>query len=533
MRYNMKENEKHLSFKRYVTLTSVIVLLLMMMFFIVDLESFVRAQESNLDQEEQFDSTKSDYADFANIEDVSDEIVMIEGSELERTKDLKELEEALAEEKTIVFLSLPTQDYIEKHELNEILGIRKIIGEKTQKELNLVSGFMLGGFYQFKKLTYDSFDLDLLFSTKVYAYGKKTKEKEYPIIWRNTYNKNEVYVVNGPFMETKAAYGIIAAILSEVHEDYIYPVINARLMTYEGFPYVSYKNKKQLEKNYNRDAMKLQHDILLPDLLSINKYRSFIPNGFFRLGFDEPKITEIKPNDQRQLTTYKEQIFNDGGEVGLQYSGNIEQDLQDYHRLFKDSTVKSIIINDETTDDELEEILEVAESVEVVVGPYQKDKNYQYINDQVVYLPFTATGVEQSAQDEFDFVAMVTAFGTITHNLDIEEIMDPADGKEKWTGAHKEYVQFLDNYRKRFDFIGDRTMTETADVLKTLINNAPEIEKSTNIITLTFPEWYGESDYILRTTKKVKQIKNGKIKKIEDNVYLITAKDKEVEIQVE
>lgn len=529
----LETRRKYLSVTRYVTLTSVIILLLVMMFFIMDVESFVRVKELELANEEQFTFKENNFADFVNQADRSEDMLMIEGSELKTEKEAEQLEQLIEEQKTLIFLSLPTQDYIEQYDLNELLGIRKVFGQHTQKELNLVSGFMLGGFHQFEDLIYNALDLDLLFSTKVYAYGKKTQDKGSPVIWRNTYNNSEVYVVNGPFMETDASDGITSAILAEIEEDYIYPVLNARLMVYESFPYVSDKNKKQLEKNYNRDAMRVQHDILFPDLLSINKLRGFIPNGFFRLGFEETELSKISPNNQRELTSYQAQLFKDGGEVGLRYTGDIERDLNGYNQVFKDSDVKSVLINAETTDTEIAEILEATEAVETIIGPFEKEKNYQYLNDQAIYLPFTSEGIVRSGQAELEFVSMVTAHGTIAQNLDLEEIINPADGQEKWTGGHKKYVQFIDNYRKQFSFLDSRNITETSTILKNLLNNAPAINKSSNTIEISFPNWQGESHYILRTPKKIKSVENGTFKEIEENAYLITAQGQRVEVKIE
>lgn len=528
-----KSQEKYLSVRRYATLTAIIVLLLGMIFFVMDLESFVRARETALGQEEVSEFQASTLADFVSRADALEDVLMIEGSELETFEDIQQLEEFVEEQKTLIFLSLPTQETIETYGLSEMFGIQEIYGEHTQKELNLVAGFMLGGFHQFEGLVYEMLDLELSFSTKVYAYGKRTETKSYPVIWRNTYKNNEVFIVNGPFMQTEAFIGILSALMAEIEEDYIYPVINTRLMVYESFPYISDKNKEALEEKYNRDAMKVQHDILFPDLLSINKLRGFVPNGFFRLGFAGEERNAISSFDQQQLTTYKDQLFKDGGEVGLRYSGDIAQDQKDYQQVFGEASIKSVLIHEDTTDAEIDEILETIESVEAIVGPFQKEKNYQYLNDRAVYLPFTSEGFVESGQEELDFVAMATAYGTMIHHLDLAEVIDPADGKEKWTGGQKAYVQFLDRYREPFIFLKDRNITETATELKTLLNNVPVLRKSSHQIELSFPNEPEAAYYMLRTAKKVKNVKNGTFKNIEKDTYLIKAIGQQVEINVE
>lgn len=529
MNYKMNREEKHLTIHRYATLTSIILFLLVMLFFILDLESFVRKQEANTKNRPPFLETSDQSLNLMKQVDLAEDVLFIHGKELETEQDLEEMREFIAEEKVIVFLNLPEAASIENYQLDEVLGIDKIEGKSVQKELNLVPGFLLGGLYQLEDLTYHALDLDLSFSTKVYAYGEKTAASDWPIIWRNTYKGSEIYTVNGPFMETNAFYGILSGILAEVHEDYLYPIVNARLMVYENFPYLSYENQQELEANYNRDAMKLQHDILFPDLLSMNKLRGFIPNGFFRAGFAENATNNLKRHHRQQLETYQEQLFKDGGEIGLSDSGAIQEDQIAYERIFGEGPIQSVLVSDETTD--LEAILQAVPTVEAIIGPFQKEKSFAYLNEQAVYLPFTAEGFEQSGQDELEFISMVTAFGTIIHNLNIEEILQSANGTEKWTGGQKAYAEFLDKHREKFSFLKNRNVTETSDALKVLLNQPPKINKNADKIHLHFPTKEGQPYYILRTNKKIQRIENAHFKEIEENAYLIQMSGQDVTIQ--
>lgn len=525
----MAKKEKYLNVRSYLTLSAIIVFLLIMMFIIIDLEGFVRKQGAVSGQEQTQPPTTETGAQELVRPDLLEDLLLIEGKDVKTQADWDALAESTSEKKALIFLSLPTDAVIEDLELEELLGITKLKEKQQQKELQIIAGFLIGGPYQIKKLAYPSLNIELGFSTKVYAYSEKKDGDKLPVIWRNTYNNQEVYVVNGPFMESNASYGILSAIMAQINDDYIYPVVNSRLMVYENFPYLSYKNTAELERNYNRDAMKLQHDILFPNILTINKRRGLIPNAFFRAGFQE-KLQQIPPHNERELISYHEQITDAGGEIGLTVSETAAKDERIYREVFQDQAVTSLFIRQEETD--LPKLLEDFSAVEAVFGPSQPELNLQYLNEEVVYIPFTLEGLKPAAQEELDFLAMVTAYGMLVQNLNMEEIIQSEDGEENWTGGQKSYIKFIDQYRERFNFLKERNLTGTAGAVKIYLNQSPQIQQTADKIELQDANQSKDSSYILRTDKKISRITNARSKEIDADAYLIEATGGKIEISL-
>jgi hypothetical protein len=569
---NNKEQSYKIKNKNYFILASIIVLLFTLMISMGNLNYFVTKtkEKSNMDNKDILYSLKEEskavinpsclivageaksdsieiiegglekakigYLSKAKFEDITEDelksvkIIIINGNKFDTLGNADILFEYLKKGKNIIFTSMPDVSYIETRGLREIMGIKNITASKNQQGVNFLPGFMLGGLLELSELSFKAPEVELLSTTKTYV----TSSKKLPVIWRNTYGESEIYVVNGPFFETNAGYGILSAIMAQIYPDYIYPVVNAQVFTYTGLPYVSNENTSELEKLYSRNAMQLQQDILIPDILSTNRLRKLIPSGFLIDSFHKDYIGEINNYSEKQISNYEKEIYKLGGEVGVVFSGDLEKDIKVYHDLFSYKNFKSILVNK----DNLETLNKLIDNekytfIESVVGPWiVKKKSFGYLNKSSVYIPFTIDGVVNTDLEKLEFYSGVTAFGAIIQNLDLKQVIYPQKDKDNWLNVLREYNKFIDSYREKFKMIKSRNITDTAQLVKQFQVDSPSINYINNKIEIRFKEWHGECYYILRTNKDVDDITNGTIEKIEEGAYLVTVKNKEVNINL-
>lgn len=569
---NNKEQDYKVSHRNYLVIASIIVSLFVLMIIIANLNYFVSLDKKNADGEannisysiekekqaaikpsclivtgkDKNDSigiveaslkkAKIGYISKEKLKDITDselqeaEIIIVNGMEFSNLGNVDIFQKCLKKGKHIIFTSMPDVDYINTSGLDKIMGIKNITQLRQQKGVKFLPGFMLGGLLELSKLSYKAPEVKLLSTTKTYVTGSKNSA----VIWRNTYNESEIYVVNGPFFQTNAGYGILSAIISQIYTDYMYPVINAKVFTYTGLPYVSYDNTSELGKRYNRNAMQLQKDILIPDILSINNSRSLIPSAFLTVGFDKNHSDETNKYSKEQINNYEEDIYRFGEEVGMVYSGNLKRDIETYRDLFKNKSFNSIRINEE--DLEAVDTLmnkEQFSSIESILGPWKVGmKSFEYLNDSTVYIPFTIDGVLNTDEQKLEFYSAVTAFGAIVQNLDLEKVVFPKDDKDDWMQVSREYTKFIDSYREKFQMIKARNISDTAKSVEKSELNSPTIQYGNNKIIVKFEKWYGESCYFLRTNKEIESITGGSVQKVEDGVYLVTIKNKEADINL-
>ena len=557
----MGEKEgSQLTVQTYVNLSIIILLLLVLMIFIVNLAYFTRenSDQAHIDlrqstnvhavieresREEYFftllaekeskvegslKKAKMPYTLTQLLEDSKRQKgnLIIDSSLLNDPEAFKVIERSIRDEKTIIFSNMPKAEDIKKYNLEEILGIAKIKREKEYNQLNLVPGFMLGGFHEFRNMRYRGYEIDLLFSTKVYGFANDNA----PIIWRNTYKGSQVYVINGPFMDTNASYGMLTALMGEVFENYIYPVVNTRLITYEGFPYISQENEQQFEEIYSRDAMKVQNDILLPEILTLNRRREFIPNGYLRVGFGQQYTQTLEGYYRDQLNNAQGQFLKEGGQIGMWYSGDLGYDEKMYKSIFPGGEIESILVRKQL--DDIDNLLEVSEELHSILGPWKEIEPFEYLNEDTVYIPFTVDGVLKTGQEKLEFISAVTAFASIVQNLNLEDVVLLKDNKENWQSLSRNYIKFTDDYRERFNFLEDSDLSTAAGAVKVFRNTTPTIKEDSDKISIKSDHWYGKSYYILKTNKEISGIRNGKIEEIEPGAYLVTVEDKELEIDI-
>lgn len=455
------------------------------------------------------------------------EIIIINGNVFNSVGNTNEVLNYIEKGKHIIFTSMPDINNSKMKKLKEIMGIKNNTKIVNQKGMKFLPGFMLGGLLKLPELSYKAYNIELLSTTKTYA----TDLDNSALIWRNIYNKSEIYVVNGPFFETNAGYGILSFLMSEIYRDYIYPVVNAKVITYSGLPYFSNENTNELLELYNRDAIKLQHDILIPDILSINKSRNLIPNGFITNNFHKKNNEKLSNYNVKQINSYEKFIYKSGGEVGVVYSGDLKKDFEMHHKLFDNKNLKFVRLKEEYLENVDEFNKDEFSSIEAVIGPWTKDfESFGYFNKKTIYIPFTIDNIDDTDLKKLEFYSAVTAFGAIVHNFNIEQIVFPEGSKDNWMNLSRNYVKSIDSYRSKFEMIESRNISETIESIMKFMTSEYLINYFDNRIEIRIKKWQGEVYYFLRTNKEIKDIRGGTIEKIEEGVYLVTAKNKEVDI---
>lgn len=566
-----KKSNYEIKNKNYFVLASIIILVFILILTINDLNYYLRKSKINqvteirnnflnLDYKNQvvkkpyclivFGQDKKDEARIveeglknANIsyilketfEDITEnelsyaEIIIVNGSEFNDIGNINEVFNYIEKGKHIIFTSMPDVNNSKMNKLKEIMGIKNSTKIVNKRGVKFLPGFMLGGLLKLPELSYKAFNIELLSTTKIYA----TDLDDSALIWRNIYDKSEIYVVNGPFFETNAGYGILSFLMSEIYHDYIYPVVNAKVLAYSGLPYISNENTNELVELYNRDAMKLQHDILIPDILSINKSRNLIPTGFITNNFHKGRSDELNNYNIKQINSYEKFIYKSGGEVGIVYSGDLKKDYEMHHELFKNKNLKFIRLKEEYFEGIDEFNKDEFSSIEAVLGPWTKDfESFGRFNKNMIYIPFTIDDMNNTDVKKLEFYSAVTAFGAIVHNFNLEQVVFPEGSKDNWMNLSREYIKSIDSYRSKFEMIESRNISEMIQSVMKFVTNESVINYLDNKIKIRIKKWQGESYYFLRTDKEINDIKGGTIEKIEEGVYLVTAKNKEITINL-
>ena len=194
------------------------------------------------------------------------EAILVDAAYLDFDKELSVLSAYADVGVNLIFCNLPdVKDVSRNPKLRKMLGINAIIDERIKVEgIRLMDGFLLGGLKEYildETMEKTQQDLDLVMpwyrisgGAKMFMHGMMedevmeeyymmpegdviTKNQNLPaIVWRNKYEDAMVFAVNGDYLSTSAGIGILSAMMTEIKDYDIYPVINAQNMVVLNFP---------------------------------------------------------------------------------------------------------------------------------------------------------------------------------------------------------------------------------------------------------------------------------------------------------
>lgn len=450
------------------------------------------------------DYSKSKYLILHNMDEITEDLqkslkVVFLCNNTVNAQEKQILNSLLNKGISIVFLQMPDPASIKQNDLYSMLGIKEDINIITQKGVRFISDFLLGGRQDYPNIKLEMLSVKLKSTCKTYVYGlSKQRDKENvineelpPIVWRNSYYNGQVFVVNGPFINSDFGYGIIPAMIAQLQEDYIYPIVNGLTMVIQNFPYFDNVNEYELQSRYSTNSLGLQQDILLPSIISISKKHDITPGFFMEQGMDTLEDSVTK----KSIAYYIKEIMALGGEIG---------------------TIKDDFVSFEET----------------------KFQRWDTFTDYVEYgekstiIPITLDGFTFTDKERLAFYSRVTALGIITQRMDMESILYPIDETYDWVNVSVSLDTLIGRLRKEFAGIDSVNITELTKRMKSYQFIEPVIQYQEDTISIHMQRLNGKGYFILRTDKKIDSIAGGKYKQIEDCAYLIEAQKNDIIIKL-
>lgn len=378
----------------------------------------------------------------------------------------------------LIYTQMPTAEGIRKNKLESLLGIAKLQGMKKQQGMRFIDEVFLGGMLELEEISYEAEEVELEASCKLYAYALKNEEGEEahaPLLWRNTVGKSKVFVVNGAFFEAYQGYGILAAILTQIYGDYLYPVINASVMIYEGLPYFGKADEEWMKMHYSRDSLQFQSDILMPNLVSICKRLDIVPSFY-----------TSAENKMPEMDYFERAVLDLSGEL----------------------------VDAETAAVKAVSVLDLGGRI------FSECSN----------LPVTALGFQKEEEQLARLYSLASAFGIVVHKVDIAELMNPESEKLNWVTAAKDYSEYLAYYREDFGSLKSMTAQNAAICYMEYLLMEPHISYGENCITVQIASMPKKASFFLRTKKTIEGTENCNYKKLKEGAYLIETQQSEFTI---
>jgi hypothetical protein len=462
-----------------------------------------------------------------------------------------------------LFLSLPDQDNVASSDtLREILGIYRVIRPSvTLQGVHLFEGFLLGGERIFTAEEGGARqDLELTIpwysvrtGTKTFMRGilsdeelssakaSKLKNEDMPaVLWRNHYGAGEAYAVNGEYLKNRRiGLGILQAVMHQRREYLIYPVINAQVFSVVGFPMLTDVNRTEVESAYGRTAMKMQSDIMIPMFITLAAKYDARLSCFLSVSYDgnEPQ--------KGLLASYLSMIGEMEGELGWSPARRErvspeETAAEDW--AFLQSEIGGYrIASAAASQSEARQLPKALADAgmqdirTVCLSDYSEELPIVgYLHGEITYQQATSALTEHTFTNELELLGVQTLLAYDNACFDMAGVFYPTGPEDEWQNVSRTIFSNLTTYRHPFAAEDHLTATECDARLRTYLSLEYREAREDDCIHLALESDAGDGCcFLLRThNETVVSVSGGSFKQLEEDAYLITAEEKNVEIRL-
>lgn len=423
--------------------------------------------------------------------------------------------------------------------LQPILGIV----EKTIKE-NYNDFIIKDGFLPFmeEEMSYSGYNSSTWIKVKNEAtiYISESS-KNVPIVYSNTYGDGEIMVINASFLEDKKSMGILSGSISQLLDDFIYPIMGTKSIFLDNFPVTNNSNDGISMKLYGRTINSLVKDKIWPTFQGIAARNGLkITSSILVATSTKNSFPEVTNNLFYNIS--KSSMQYDGEVV---YAGNfIDDDVlyinnkfcDKFNEIFNNYKINGFAVqfglfNEKT----YKQIKESLSNVNIIRGNLTGDESNTYVctidkNEKYYSFPIVSYGEELDNGVVWDMASMISAQGFLSHCFDVNILMGLEEGSKTWNERNKDIKDFEERVVKQLKWLDSCTLSENISYIDGYVNLKYKWETKDNIISLACDDFVENQAFYLKTDKKIDKVEGAEYIKINDNYYLLKVKNPVVKI---
>lgn len=492
------------------------------------------------------------------------QIVLVQGSIL-TDKDVENLVKVNGRGVSIVFMDLPdTKTLMENKNLLDLVGVTGV--ESPKQEItgyHVLSGTLIGGeqYYtldNLKPYELERMDMELetvwyrlASGTKMYMTGMldipESKDGEViieadqypPIMWRHTWNDAYVFSVNGDYMKSIAGIGFLSTFMSDSAQYDIYPIINSQSLVLANVPMFTDENYDAIFSIYERSASSLLRDVLWSGIsvIAIRQNANITCMVSPQLVYDD----DILPSNNL-VQHFNRQIRQQHAEAGISVSqhsnvniiNKMTQDYDFYKENMPEYQFQSAYIEDLKPAEAINSIkLSGFENIYAVVGNHSEDDDLiKYVSPETLYFNATGDALTHTYSQDLMMRSIQTALGYSMICTDLEKVIYPKDINDEWQEVYDSMASNLSTYYKDYSRLRQTSVSEASQAARIFLNTEVETTREDNIISIDI----NHDDpiyFILRVRfENVEKMTGASYIKMDENTYLVTTRNKHVEIKM-
>ncbi|MDO5517226.1 MAG: DUF2194 domain-containing protein, partial [Clostridium sp.] len=222
-----------------------------------------------------FDCIEVEKLNTKNIEDFKDVILIVTDINNRISDDIYKIFDYVNKGGNLLWAGMPEDISETFNSVYRKLGIKEMSGYSHIEGLHffeeVVPGIKDRTFIDESVFKDSCINVRLDSSCKIIIESAGTEEKT-PILWQRDYGKGKCIFYNGTSLGEKSYCGIFAGTVAILSDDFMYPIINAKVVFIDDFPSPQYDSTSNIiEKYYNRTIKEFYRDVWWPDMNSAAK----------------------------------------------------------------------------------------------------------------------------------------------------------------------------------------------------------------------------------------------------------------------
>lgn len=378
-------------------------------------------------------------------------------------------------------------------------------------------------------------------------YVESPEEKQ-PVVWSSDYGKGRIVFYNATSSAGDYMTGMLGGCFAALYDEFMYPVVNAKVVFIDDFPSPQYNSESDIIKNdYNRTVREFYRDIWWPDMQSAAKKFNLSYTGLFMATYNDI----VNPDDFEYSMDSMEQYFgnsllkNDfeigahgynhqsltlkgGTPAELGYTpwnnqGDMEASLSELksiaESLFTGLKLQSYVPPSNYLSPEgRAAVAEALPDLKIISGVYTNEasegdvyvQDFEIADDGIAEFPRFTSGMTDSAYEDFVALNGCGLYGVFSHFIHPDDILD----KDRSNGLT--WQELLDNFCKKVNLINERfeglrplTASPAADALKISYSIDVKTAVLDDKIIGSCYNFYGEASFFLKSDKKASAASDG------------------------
>ncbi|WP_443659330.1 DUF2194 domain-containing protein [Clostridium algidicarnis] len=457
-------------------------------------------------------------------------------------------------------------------EIKESLGIESIKEFKNAIGIDVISDFMLGAKGYITKedfINNSSLDVSLKEQSKVHLKDSNGL----PLLWEYKLDKGKVVVFNGTMLEEKINRGLIAGALSLMKDNFIYPIVNSKVVFIDDFPSPIPMGKNPLVYNeYKLETDKFYREVWWSDLIKYSKLYNVKYSGFIIETYNNNTKSPFNEEDQfknkNDLLLYGRELLRNGGEMGIHgynhqplvmkdyikgdLGYNSWDNIEDMKEALNEVSIYTKSIYDEyeirayvppsniLSNEGREAIKSVLPDIKIISSLYfgneQSDsyiQEFEVAKDGIIEFPRFTSGYEESNELYWSIYNGVNSFGIVSHFVHPDDVLDVERNSGKsWSKLTEEFGNIFKTVKEKYSWMTPRKISDAGEALKNYLDMDVYIKYKDDQMIGYIDNFRKEGYFILRSNGKIGEPKNCEIISLEDEGYIIKALGPEFSIKI-